>query len=272
MECFIQFTSQNADRIRDQRMEARKEVLTQDSFPIAWKLDRNTHVNIPFKGYQAARKPSEVSGLPRLYYDRQKPFEKTVPFYNSYVPNLFVQKPKAYIIPQGWWKVVELLSLNGVMMRPLKKDSTLEVEVYHIDDFKSSPRPYEMHHPNSDLVLGKSTRLMAFRKGDWVIPMDQPANRFILEVLEPKGEDSYFTWNFFDAILGQKEGYSHYVFEDLAASYLGSHPEIREKLNQRKTLDSAFARNGAAQLDFVFKNSPYYEPDHLRYPVYRLIK
>ena len=33
-----------------------------------------------------------------------------------------------------------------------------------------------------------------------------------------------------------------------------------------------FARPGAPQLDFVFKNSPYYEPDHMRYPVYRVVQ
>jgi hypothetical protein len=35
--------------------------------------------------------------------------------------------------------------------------------------------------------------------------MNQEANRFIMEVLEPQAPDSYFTWNFFDGILGQKE-------------------------------------------------------------------
>jgi len=36
---------------------------------------------------------------------------------------------------------------------------------------------------------------------------------------EPQGEDSYFAWNFFDPILGQKEGCSDYAFEDIAAEF-----------------------------------------------------
>ena len=93
-----------------------------------------------------------------------------------------------------------------------------------------------------------------------------------MEVLEPQGEDSYFAWNFFDPILGQKEGFSDYVFEETAASYLKEHPELKQKLEQRKKADETFAKNAAAQLDFVFRNSPYYEPSHNLYPVYRILK
>ena len=41
-------------------------------------------------------------------------------------------------------------------MRKLKKDSTIEVEVYQIDDYKTSPRQYEMHHLNSDVKISST--------------------------------------------------------------------------------------------------------------------
>ena len=100
--------------------------------------------------------------------------------------------------------------------------------------------------------------------------MNQVANRFLIETLEPTASDSYFAWNFFDGILGQKEGYSGYAFEDIAADYLKNNPDIKLKLDQRKTSDTAFANSGRAQLNFVYQNSPWYEPDHMRYPVYRV--
>jgi hypothetical protein len=113
---------------------------------------------------------------------------------------------------------------------------------------------------------------MTFRKGDYYIPTAQKAVRFIIEVLEPQGEDSYFAWNFFDPILGQKEGFSNYVFEETAAAYLKAHPELRQQLEERKKTDEAFAKNAQAQLDFVYRNSPYYEPSHNQYPVYRVVR
>jgi len=271
-ESFIEFTSKHCKEIRDLRAETKQQQRTQTAFPIAWKLDRSRSREITYKGYEAGYKPSEVSGQPRLYYDRSKPFEVKIPFYDFYQDTLSVEKPKAYIIPQGWWKVIERLQANNVQMRTLTKDTTIEVQWYHIDNFQSSARPYEGHHPNSRVQISANTKTMTFRKGDWYIPMNQAANRFLMETLEPQGEDSYFAWNFFDPVLGQKEGYSDYAFEDIAAEYLKNNPDVKAKLDQRSAHDSAFAKNGRAQLDFVFQNSPYFEPAYLQYPVYRVMR
>jgi hypothetical protein len=207
----------------------------------------------------------------RLYYYHSKPYEKQIKYFNFYSTKTSIKKPTAYIIPQGWWKVIDLLKINKVNMVPLAKDTTIEVEAYHIDDYKSAARQYEMHHLNSDVKLTSEMQKVKFRKGDLYIPMNQVANRFLVEVLEPQADDSYFAWNYFDAILGQKEGYSGYAFEDIAAQYLKDHPDLKQKLDERKQSDSVFAKNGNAQLDFIYKNSPYYEPAHMHYPVYRVI-
>ena len=272
MQSFIDFTSKNSEDIRKARDEQKRVVKIATEFPVGWTNDRTKNAERLFKGYQAGRKPSEVSGLPRLYYDRSKPFEKTVKFYNTYVPKMMIKKPVAYIIPQGWWKVIELLKINQVQMRQLGKDTTIQVEVYRIDDYRTSPRPNEMHHINSEVKVSSTMKDIKFRKGDYYIPMNQVANRFILEVLEPQSDDSYFAWNFFDGILGQKEGYSSYVFEDKAAEFLKQDPELKAKLEQRRATDTAFAKSGSAQLNFVFQNTPYFEPDYLKYPVYRVMR
>ena len=270
MQCFVEFTSKNSERIKQLRKETKESVKTQIEFPVSWQLDRSQWKEITYKGYEAGRKPSEVSGLPRLYYDRSKPFEKQVKIFNYFPPKVFIKKPTAYIIPQGWWKVIDLLKINKVEMQPLKNDTTIEVEIYHIDDYKTSPRQYEMHHINSEVKISTTKQRLKFRKGDWYIPMNQTANRFLIETLEPQAEDSYFTWNFFDAILGQKEGFSGYAFEDIAADYLKNHPEVKIKLDERRAADTTFAKTANAQLNFVYQNSPYFEPDYLRYPVYRI--
>jgi hypothetical protein len=271
MQCFIEFTAQNSETIKNLRNQTKQSVKSATEFPISWQLDRSQFREIIYKGYEAGRRPSEVSGLPRLYYDRTKPFEKQVKIYNYYQAKTFIKKPVAYIIPQGWWRVIDLLKLNKVEMQPLKKDSTIEVETYHIDDYKTSPHQYEMHHVNSEVKISITKQKLKFRKGDWYVPMNQVANRFLVETLEPQAEDSYFTWNFFDAILGQKEGYSGYAFEDIAAEYLKNHPDLKLKLEQRRATDTAFAKNANAQLNFVYQNSPYFEPDYLRYPVFRIV-
>ena len=272
MVSFIDFTSKNSATIKQLRDQTKAAVKNQAEFPVSWTLNRNKFDEVTFKGYEAGRKPSNVSGQSRLYYDRTKPYEKKIKYFNFFDNKTVLRKPEAYVIPQGWWSVIDLLKLNKVQMRALPRDTTIEVEVYRIDDYKAAPRPYEMHHLNSDVKISATKKQMKFRKGDYYIPMNQVANRFLMEVLEPQADDSYFAWNYFDGILGQKEGYSGYAFEEIAEQYLIDNPAVKEKLEQRRATDTAFAKNGSAQLNFVYQNSPYYEPDHLRYPVYRIIK
>ena len=153
---------------------------------------------------------------------------------------------------------------------PAQNDTLIEVECYKIENYQPGTRQFEGHHPNSRVEVSVQLQKIKFRKGDWVIPMNQEANRFLIETLEPQGEDSYFAWNFFDPILGQKEGYSDYVFEETAAGILKQDPPLQKKLEERRAADSTFAKNARAQLSFVYQNSPYHEPAFMRYPVYRL--
>ena len=271
MQTVIEQSAAQGNGLIAARKKATEEILNEKNFPLSWQPDSAKFSMITFKGYEQGFKKSDATGLQRMYYDHGKPFTKQVKFFNVFNPENFVTKPEAYIIPQGWWAVIDLLKLNKVAMRPLKGDTIIEVQVYHIDDYKASPRAYEKHHRNTDVKTSVSKQKIKFLKGDYFIPVNQPANRYIVEMLEPTGDDSFFSWNFFDAVLQQKEGYSDYRWEDLAATVLKNDPELKRKLDDKKKADARFANDAAAQLNFIYRNSPYYEPVHLRYPVYRLL-
>ncbi|HNE49179.1 MAG TPA: hypothetical protein PK806_08340, partial [Saprospiraceae bacterium] len=100
---------------------------------------------------------------------------------------------------------------------------------------------------------------------------DQPAARYVIETLEPEATDSFFNWNFFDGILGQKEYFSDYIFEDLAEQFLKENPEIARQLEQEKVKDEKLRNDPEAILDWVYRKSPWYEPTHQLYPVRRLM-
>ncbi|GAB4091202.1 M14 family metallopeptidase [Flaviaesturariibacter terrae] len=272
MESFIAFMAAHAGELRQARAQQFTAQAKAASLPLAWRLDPAQHTDITFNGFEAAEKRSDVSGLPRRYYDRSRPFTKQIPFYNTYIDSLPVTVPQAYIIPQGWWKVIERLQANGIRMRRLAADTVLDVEGYRIESYTAAQRPYEGHHPNSNVQVSRQQLRQHFRKGDYYVPLQQPGERFLMETLEPQAEDSYFAWNFFDAILAQKEGFSDYVFEDRAAAFLKEHPVVQAALEERRKTDSAFAKSAAAQLDFVYKRSPWYEPGHMQYPVFRLLR
>ena len=270
MRTVIQQVAIYSTSIRMLRVQTREKINGQKTFALAWVPDSTKADTIVFKGYEQGYKTSGATGLSAMYYDHSKPYTKKIKYYNQFNPSNTVNKPRAYLIPHGWQKVIELLKLNNVTIEQLSHDSMIEVNAYHIDDYKSYARPYEKHHKNYEVKVSSSKQKIKFLKGDYIIPMGQAFDRYIVEMLEPTGDDSFFAWNFFDAILQQKEGYSDYRWEDIAADVLQKDPGLKKRLEDRRAADTSFAHNSEAQLDFIYKNSPYYEPVHLRYPVYRL--
>jgi len=270
MQSFIKLAAEHAAEIKKVREDDRAALLTKKDFVLDWRVDTTRCDSVLFKGYEAGYKPSEVSGQPRLYYDHSKPFTKKVPFYDHFVPAKTVTAPRAYVIPKTWVPVITLLRRNSVRIRRFSRDTTLTVTAYHIDDYETVSHPYEDHYLHKNIKVTPETTTLRFSEGDYIIWLDQPAKRYLVETLEPTAPDAFLAWNFFDGILQQKEGYSDYVFEDVAAKLLKKDPELKKLLEDKKAADPAFAKDGAAQLNFVYHHSPYMEPEYMRYPVYRI--
>lgn len=270
MQGIIALLQKDAGDIIQRRKESKALVAQQETFGLQWSVDTSQYEMINFKGYEATNPISEISGQPRLKYHRDRPFTKSIRHYNTFRSIKDITKPAAYLIPQGWHQVVDRLRANGVKLQRIASDTTLEVVVYYIEDYETSRRPYEGHYIHSQLVLRKEKMPVAFRQGDWLIPANQWTNRYIVEMLEPEGPDSFFSWNYFDPILQQKEYFSAYVFEDKALEWLEEKPELKAELAKRKAADPAFAKNGRAQLNFIYEQTPHYEKEYLRYPVFRL--
>lgn len=261
---------QQADSLIAARAETRMQTAAQTVFPLAWRADTSRYSMLTFKGYGRDTMISEVTGLPRMFYRHDKPFDAQVKFYCYFTGQQEVSKPKAYLIPQGWHRVHEKLTLNKIAMKRLEKDTLMEVEAYRIESYTAATRPYESHFRHSNVKVGKATEKILCLKGDYLVEMGKSTDRFVVEMLEPTGADSYFTWNYFDAILQQKEGYSNYRWEEVAAEWLKQNPELKKQLEAKKAAEPDFAKNAGQILNWVYRNSPYFEPSFNRYPVYRI--
>jgi hypothetical protein len=162
MEHLIAICQRDAKVIGDLRKKVDAEVSRQKTFNLAWGLDESKVDTITFKGYEAGYKISEVSGLKRLFYDRNKPYSKTIKFFNTYKATAAAEKPVAYVIPQAWGKVIDLFKLNRVAMKQLAHDTTLDLQMYYIADYKTGTRPYEGHYIHSGVKLTLSTAKLNF--------------------------------------------------------------------------------------------------------------
>jgi len=243
-----------------------------EHYSLAWEIDSTRTTIINFKGYEADTIKSQATGLTRLKYDNNRPFNKEVTYYNYFRPKDSVTIPEAYVVGKVWNEVIDLMDLNEISYSLVKEDTSLIAEVYKIKDYKTRGYAYEGHYPHYNTVVSCSRKRVSLNTGDYIIPTDQPGIRYILETLEPAAEDSFFNWNFFDPILQQKEGFSPYVFEDLALKILENNPRLRESFQFKKDTDEAFNQNSYDQLQWIYMRSKYYEDSHLQYPVYRLPK
>jgi hypothetical protein len=271
LDHILKKTNEDAQEIINLKQKADEEISKQQSFPISWTLDKKDSVLIDFKGYTAERKPSEVSGQNRLFYNRELPFTKKIAQFNHFIPSQTIEKPVAYMIPQAWDRVIDLLKLNSVSIKTLKKDTTINVEAYYIVDYKTGTRPYEGHYLHSGVQIKKELMPIKYYSGDVVVYTNQKTNRYIIETLEPQATDSFFAWNFFDSILGQKEYFSAYVFEDLAADLLKNNPKLKAQFEAAKQADTKLSQSGSAQLNWIYQHSEHYEKTYLRYPVTRIL-
>ena len=74
MKSMIEITEEQHEAIAELRAKAWKDILAKDTYPIDWKIDTTKTTTLNFKGYEAERIRSEVTGAMRLKYYRDRPF------------------------------------------------------------------------------------------------------------------------------------------------------------------------------------------------------
>ena len=266
----LDYTQDHSLDIKTIRRNALDEILKKKKYPIAFEIDPQKEPSIiQFRGYEGSIIDSKVTIGKRLNYDTSKPYLAPVNYYNKYRAAKETTIPKAYILRQGWHRVIERLENNQISYTQFEKDTTLVVETMHVDDYKTRSSAYEGHYLHYNTSIKIDSIAVHFSKGDLYIPVNQKGARYLMETLEPEATDSFFNWNFFDTVLQQKEGYSGYVFEDVAEQILKENTLIKDAFEAKKAIDKDFAKNPRAQLNFIYKRSLHYEKAHLLLPIYK---
>lgn len=263
---------QRPGELHHARAAAKQATAGAEEFGLNWRLDTAVVEQLPWKGFAAVTETSKVTGLPRLRYDHAAPTDILVPWRDTYRPSLQVKKPKAYIVPAQWHEVVERLRLNGVHMQRLERDTVLMVEQDSIGAFITVPMAYEGHYLHRNMEVVRHRKQMAVHAGDWRIPLGRATDRYVVGALECQAEDGFFAWNFFDGVLQQKEWFDAYVFEDRAAALLADDPALKAAFTAQVQADPQFAKDGWAQLLWIYRRSPWMEPGYRKYPVLREVE
>lgn len=263
----IKWMSDNKNLIEESREKARTYRQEQTHFNFDYQLTEKRD-SILFKGYEYSYPLSLVTDLPRLKYHRDKPYEKFVPYFQTYVSKDSVKIPEYIIIGAQEQQVINRLIENRVEYKILEKDTIIEIYRERIHSFKSLPKPYEGHFYHSEVKSDYEFALVTFKKGDVYINLNQKHRNFILSGLISRAEDSYFRWNFFDSYLQQKEYFSAYVFEEKALEILEQKPWLLEELEVLKENNQTFRESSWEQLFFIYKNSDLFEENYYLLPIF----
>ena len=105
--------------------------------------------------------------------------------------------------------------------------------------------------------------------GSVFVPVAQRAGRLAMHILEPEAPDSAVKWGYFHPVFEQKEYFSDYIFEPIAADMLKRDARLRTEFEAKVSADTDFANNPRARLAWLFQRSPYFERDKDVYPVVR---
>lgn len=265
----IDWTGKHASELESARSKAISNSKQNEYFKYNYTLTDRWEP-LEFKGFQASYKPSEVTGLSRLYYDRSKPWKRKIPYFCYHESQDSVRIPKAYIVSLEATAVIDRLKHNGVVFETLSRD-TLVLTSTRIVNYESGSKPFEGHYLHRNMRVKEQVDTLVIPSGSILISTDQELRNFIVSVLEPATEDSYFAWNFMDGHLQQKEYFSPYVFEDYAADLLNKDVKLKAEFEQKRAADERFAKDAWQQLFFIYQRSPLFE-EHtfMRLPVYKL--
>lgn len=257
--------------IRRTKDEADNNITRQKEFILDWEIDMSRSEKLLFRGYEYTRPEPSEGGRTRGWYDHNRPWTDTIPFFTTYDPVLSVSSPPAYIIPQAWSDIANKLSDNSVFLYRLKQDCKLEVESYYIINADPSERSSQGHYINRNIQLRTARQTMQYYKGDYVVMTNQHANRYVIEMLEPHAPNSFFAWNFFDAILESHDFYSMLSFESQLLEMLETDEQLRAEMEAMEEENADFASDRMSRLRFLYERSPMYEIEKYNrlYPVAR---
>lgn len=262
----IVYTGTHSTEIELVRKEARTYWQQDKQFEFAYQLTDKKD-SIRFKGFEFTNPPSPVTGLPRLKYHEDRPYEKFIPYFQTYQAKDSVVIPSYFIVGSQCDEVIERLEANKVQFTRFDKDTVIQISQERLSEFKSYGKPYEGHFYHNEVKSNVELVDQHFKKGDILIPTNQYQRNFLLSILISRAEDSYFRWNFFDSYLQQKEYFSPYVFEEKAVEILKEKPWIKEELELMKAADKSFRESQWNQLYFIYKNSDLFEESYYLLPI-----
>jgi hypothetical protein len=225
---------------------------------------------IDFPGYKFTKNKSAVSGEKIIKYDPSQPENWRLPLFEELAPTLTVSAPKEgyFIQPADADWLLPKLQVHGIKFFKWTKPNPQILQVFRASKTQLSANSYEGHQTlivEGDWVIEE----ISLPQGMIFVPINQAQGKLILQLLEPRSQDSYLAWGFMNRAFEQKEYMENYVAEDVAIQML-KNPEIKKEFEAKLKSDADFAKDASKRFNFFYKKHPSWDVRYNRYPIFKI--
>ncbi|MFQ5653423.1 MAG: M14 family zinc carboxypeptidase [Planctomycetota bacterium] len=117
--------------------------------------------------------------------------------FDRFRPTRTARLPAAYLIPPSFPEAARLLRSHGVLVEALEEAWQGGVEVFTVEELRSSPRAFQGHRLTT-LEGSFARRTEEFPPRTLVVPTGQPLGLLAFHLLEPESADGLAAWGFLD--------------------------------------------------------------------------
>ena len=231
--------------------------------PTKWGFRENT-VPMKFLAITNESYLSEITGNQEVRW-LGEPITLNIPVHYMDVPKDFVQKPIAYWVPGSWKEIISRIKIHGIQFEEVPGQPKKMLSRLKFRDPKFSESIYEGHFTvKSDFVEFRQED--TFPLGTVRVPVDQPLGDLVMVLLDPRFQDSFFQWGFFNQIFQKTEYTEAYAIEPYARQMLED-SQIKEAFQNKLKDDEAFRNNAEARLSWFYEKTQYSDQNWKVYPV-----
>ena len=223
-----------------------------------------------FKGFEILEEESSITGVNIVRYTNRGT-EFDVPLYNTSTVKEHVGVPHAYLIPREFDDIIARIRLHGIAVGSTTLAIALHVERYKLTDVRFASRSYEgRQRVECDVeTFGEEVTVP---QGTAIVFTQQRTLRVIVNLLEPKGPDSYLRWGFFNAFLERKEYAEPSIMEPIARQMMERDHRLKQEFLDLLAKDAEFNDDPDARLDFFYQRSVYFDKGENVYPIMRVVE
>jgi len=260
----IKSLNHNADLKMSSRKNGPKNITIQ------YKVNMKDSAQVDFLGVEYDIVKSDLTGGDWFQYS-DKPSTFKLDLFEKQLPKEIIELPMAYIIPVEWPQVQEVLKTHRIQHFITTEKKKINIEAYTFENQKWGNSSFEGRQSLRSFELIMDERETEYEAGAMVVPVRQRAAKVLVYLLEPKADNSFASWGFFNSIMERKEYAETYVMEKMAREMIKDKPELLDEFNDWKEKNPELAKSHWMQTMWFFEKTPYWDQKKDVYPVGRIL-